>query len=386
MFAELDAALVAREQAGLLRVRKTVTHISGARVEVDGVAQLGFASNDYLGLAGDLRLREAAQAATPDFGLGSGASHLVSGHSALHATLEQQLSDWLGQPCLLFTTGYMASVGAIPALVGRGDAIFGDKLNHASLHDGCVLSGAAFKRYRHQDLAHLAQLLETTPARRRLIVVDGVFSMDGDIAPLPALLALAEQFDALLYVDDAHAVGILGQGKGTAAHWGLQSPRLIQLLTFGKAAGGLGAAIVAEPVIIQTLLQTARTYIYTTALPPLLAAALSCSVAIMQSSEGAAKRAVLQQHIAQLQAGVSGLPWRLLPSQTPIQPLWVGTGAAAIALSESLWARGVWVPAIRPPTVPVGQARLRISLSAAHTAADIACLLDALHASAKVLQ
>lgn len=376
--AELDQ-LTAQQ---LRRQRRTRTTPADTHIVADGRAVLSFCSNDYLGLAHHPLLIDAAKQALDESGLGGAASHLVSGHHLQHARLEQRLQAFTGWPALSFATGYAANVGIIPALVGREDAIFADRLNHASLNDGCVLSRATFRRFAHQDLTQLATLLATTPARRRLIVVDGVYSMDGDLAPLPALLALAEEFDAWLYVDDAHGLGVLGEhGRGCAEYWGLHHPRLIQLLTFGKAAGVQGAAVCGDPLLIDWLLNRCRSYIYTTASPPALAAALCVSLDLIES--GQQRRDTLRAHIRQLREGCAGLPWTLLPSETAIQPLLVGGNDETQRLAERLWQRGLWVPGIRPPTVPVGQGRLRISLSAAHTADDIRLLLEGLHACAR---
>jgi 8-amino-7-oxononanoate synthase len=276
----------------------------------------------------------------------------------------------------------MANLGVVTALLGREDAVFADRLNHASLNDACLLARAQFKRYAHNDVEQLERLLATTKAKRKLIVADAVFSMDGDIAPVPALLALAERFDAWLLLDDAHGFGVLGSnGRGVLEHFNIQHPRIIYMATLGKAAGVFGAFVAGENTVIETLMQRARTYIYTTAMPPLLACALSKSVELI--SAGAALRKQLAENIIQLkQILTSSMPegWRLQPSITAIQPLVIGDNRAALDIAEQLAARGVLVPAIRPPTVPQGTARLRISLSAAHTRDDVRVLGDALMA------
>ena len=315
--------------------------------------------------------------------MGAGASHLVSGHFSVHDELEQALAAFVGKPAaLLFSSGYLANLGTVQALVGRSDRIFADKLNHASLNDAMLLSRAQVHRYRHNDMAHLAQLLAQPNNGRKLVITDAVFSMDGDLAPLPELLALCEQHDAWLLVDDAHGFGILGeQGRGSLFHHrdssGLASPRIIYMATLGKAAGVSGAFIAAEQVVINTLVQNARSYIYTTASPPALSCAVLASLRLLQNEEW--RRTQLSKLVAQLRAGLAGLPWVLMHSDTPIQPLLVGDNNAAVALSEGLRTRGIWVPAIRPPTVPQGTARLRISLSAAHSGQDVAHLISALH-------
>jgi 8-amino-7-oxononanoate synthase len=363
--------------ADLLRRRRTLESPQGAHVRTGGESRLSFCSNDYLGLANHPRLVAATTDAVAQHGVGSGASHLVSGHHALHQALEDRLARFMGRPCLLFSSGYMANIGILPALLGREDAIFADRLNHASLIDGVRLSRAESLRFRHNDVAQLDQLLGQTTARRKLIVVDGVFSMDGDLAPLPDLLALAERHDAWLYVDDAHGFGVLGErGRGVLEHFGLASPRIIHMCTLGKAAGVSGAAVFAEPGVIDWLLQSARSYIFATAAPPALAAALLASIDIIEGEPW--RRRHLQALIARLRHDCAGLRWRLLPSPTAIQPLVVGENAEALALAETLQRSGIWVPAIRPPTVPAGTARLRISLSAAHSEEDVIRLADAL--------
>ena len=314
------------------------------------------------------------------WGAGAGASHLICGHFAAHAALERELAAFV-RPCenaraLTFSAGYLANLAILSALAGRDDAVFADRRNHACLNDGALLARADFIRFRGDDLATLEAQLAASRARRKLIAIDAVFSMDGDLAPLPRLLELADTFDALLVVDDAHGFGVLGEGRGSLAHWGLASDRIVYMGTLGKAAGVAGAFVAAHPIIVETLLQTARPYVYTTAAPPALAHALATSLAIIRA-EGA-RRSRLAALIERFRAGAQSLPWSLARSPTPIQPLIVGEPAAAVELSDALFARGVWVPAIRPPTVPKGTARLRVSLSAAHTDADVDRLIGAL--------
>jgi 8-amino-7-oxononanoate synthase len=378
-FTQLQTDLDHRATQGLLRRRRTLESMQGVQVVVDGGTYLSFCSNDYLGLASHSRLLEALKHGADRYGVGSGASHLVSGHFAAHEQLENELAAFVRKPAaLLFSTGYLANLGVVQALVGRGDTVFADRLNHASLNDAMLLSRAEVKRYRHNDAEHLQHLLTETPRGRKLIITDAVFSMDGDLAPLPELLALCERHDAWLLVDDAHGFGVLGeQGRGALAHFNLDSPRIIYMATLGKAAGVAGAFVAAEKVVVETLVQQARSYIYTTASPPALAAALLESLMLLRDEED--RRVQLQRLIAQLRTALADLPWTLMPSTTPIQPLLVGDNEAAVALSEGLRARGIWVPAIRPPTVPQGMARLRISLSAAHEEADVARLAEALH-------
>lgn len=350
----------------------------GPHVRIDGRDYLAFASNDYLGLANHPALVAAAYDGALRWGVGGGASHLVAGHSAAHAALEQALADWLRLPAaLLFSSGYQANLAVITALVGRGDAVFADRLNHASLNDACLLSRAEFKRFAHHDLAQLERLLAASTAPTKLIAVDAVYSMDGDCAPLAALLALAERFDAWLYVDDAHGFGVLGEGRGSVVEAGVHSERLIQMVTLGKAAGVAGAAVAAHAVVIDWLVNSARPFIFTTSTSPLLAHTVQASLRLM--ADEPERRAALRARMAELKHQLAGLPWTLLPSDTPIQPLLIGGNAEALAVSAGLRARGIWVPAIRPPTVPPGSARLRIALSAAHQPQDIVRLADALH-------
>lgn len=379
MFSDLQRDLNERAAQGLLRQRRTLDSPQSPHITVDGNFYLSFCSNDYLGLANHPRLIAALQQGAAQWGVGAGAAHLVSGHSAAHHQLEGALAAFVGKPAaLLFSTGYMANIGVVQALAGKGDTVFADKLNHASLNDAMLLSRAAVKRYRHNDMAQLASLLEQTRSGRKLIVTDAVFSMDGDLAPLPELLALCEQYDAWLLVDDAHGFGVLGeQGRGSLAHFGMASKRIIYMATLGKAAGVFGAFVAAEQVVIDTLVNHARSYVYTTATPPALAGALLESLQLIGKED--ALREHLRVLIAQLRSGLQGLPWKLMPSDTAIQPLLIGENSAALALSEGLRERGIWVTAIRPPTVPQGTARLRITLSAAHSEDDVARLIGALH-------
>lgn len=376
---ELQQALSALHDDGLQRQRRTLHTPCGPLAEVDGRQRISFCSNDYLGLANDPALIEAACAGARRWGVGSGASHLVSGHLAPHATLEDQLAEFSGfARALLFSTGYLANLGVIPTLVGRGDAVFADRLNHASLIDAVQLSRADSHRYAHGDVESLERLLAASRAKRKLIVSDAVFSMDGDLAPLPALLALAERFDAWLVIDDAHGFGVLGrQGRGSIDHFRLPaSQRLLYMGTLGKAAGGAGAFVAGDATVIAWLTQRARSYIFTTAGSPMVACALSTSLRLI--ADGEARRQRLWQLTAQLRDGLADSGWRLLPSPTAIQPLIVGDNQRALQLAAALYERGLWVPAIRPPTVPAGTARLRISLTAAHQPAQVASLVDAL--------
>ena len=375
---DLAAELDALETRGLRRARRVLDSPQTARVAVDGRDYVAFCSNDYLGLAADPRLIDAACEGAQASGAGAGASHLILGHTAAHERLETALARFVHLPrALLFSTGYMANIGIVTALAGRHDDVFADKLNHASLNDAALLSRANFKRYAHGDLAALERLLAASRARRKLVVTDAVFSMDGDLAPVPQLLQLCERFDAWLVLDDAHGFGVLGEaGGGVLRYFNVASPRVVYMATLGKAAGVAGAFVAGEPEVIETLIQGARTYIYTTASPPALAHALLASLDIIARENW--RRELLARLIAQLKTGAAGLRWPLLASATAIQPLLIGTNADVMRVAAALAERGVLVPAIRPPTVPAGTARLRISLTAAHSAADVARLLDAL--------
>ncbi len=378
-FAALQLELDERAAQGLLRGRRTLDTPQSPHITVDGKPYLAFCSNDYLGLASHPQLIAALQQGTQQWGVGSGAAHLVSGHFTPHHQLELQLAAFVGKPAaLLFSTGYMANLGVVQALAGKGDTVFADKLNHASLNDAMLLSRADVKRYRHGDMAQLANLLEQTRSGRKLVITDAVFSMDGDIAPLKELLALCEQHDAWLYVDDAHGFGVLGtQGRGSLAHFGISSPRIVYMATLGKAAGVSGAFVAAEQVVINTLVNHAHSYVYTTATPPALSVALAQSLQLI--AQGDERRAHLHKLVTQLRNGLSDLPWQLMPSDTAIQPLLIGDNQQALKLSEGLRSCGIWVAAIRPPTVPQGTARLRITLSASHTGSDVERLIGALH-------
>ncbi|MBK8522942.1 MAG: 8-amino-7-oxononanoate synthase [Betaproteobacteria bacterium] len=385
---ELQAGLQELEGEGLKRRRRVLDSPCGPVCTVDGREVVSFCSNDYLGLANDPRLIAAAQAAAAQWGVGSGASHLVSGHLRPHETLETALAEFVGFPrALSFSTGYMANLAIVPALVGRGDAVFADKVNHASLIDAVQLSRADSHRYLHGDVASLSAMLKASTARRKLILTDAVFSMDGDLAPLPALLELAERHDAWLVIDDAHGFGVLGEnGRGSLSHFGLvtktqpANKRVILMGTLGKAAGGSGAFVAADSLVIEWLLQRARTYIFTTAASPIMAATLLTALDCIINADAA--RDKLMQRIAQLRSGLEDTRWRMLRSETAIQPIIVGDNAECVRVAEALLERGLWVPAIRPPTVPKGTARLRVSLSATHTEAHVAALVDALKALA----
>lgn len=373
---DLGTDIHALEAARLLRRRRCVEGAIGPRVHVGGRELLCFGSNDYLGLANDARLIATACEGAHACGIGAGASHLVCGHNAAHEALERKLAEFVGMPrALLFSTGYMAALGVVTALLDRHDAVFADRLNHACLNDAALLSRAAFHRFPHGDLQVLERFLESSRASRKIIVSDAVFSMDGDIAPARELLTLCERFGAWLMLDDAHGFGVLGRGgRGILAHFALSSPNLIYLGTLGKAAGVFGAFVAADAAIVEVLIQRARPYVYTTALPPLLARALLASLAIIETEDW--RRAKLTALVALLKSELRACRWRLLPSETPIQPLLVGSNDDALHAGATLEEAGLWVPVIRPPTVPKGTARLRISLSALHSEADIAALAE----------
>jgi len=383
---EFPARIAELDRTHLRRKRRVVVPDGGARLQVDGQSVLAFCSNDYLGLASHPELIEAACAGARAFGVGSGASPLVSGHSAANAALEEELARFTQLPrAMYFYAGYATNIGIIPPLVGEGDALFSDALNHACLIDGARLSRAHIHRYAHGDLAALEAALAQSPARRKLVISDAVFSMDGDIADIPALLTLCERHDALLLLDDAHGFGVLGpQGRGSLAHFDLTganaSRRVLYMATLGKAAGVAGAFVAGDDALVEWLLQKTRSYIFATAAPPLLASALRASLALIETEQW--RRDHLNRLIARLRAGLAGVldgtGWQLGESTTAIQPLLIGPNDEALAVMEGLRERGIWVPAIRPPTVAEGTARLRIALSAAHSEADVDRLLEAL--------
>jgi len=368
---QLREELLTREKRKLYRRRLTLECPQQTHVSIAGCEYLSFCSNDYLGLANHPQLIEAVCEGARQYGVGAAASHLISGHSSAHHALEEALARFTGFPqTLLFSTGYMANAGMVTALAGRGDAIFADKLNHASLNDAAMVSNAKFIRYPHLDLSVLERQLAMSQATRKLVITDAVFSMDGDVAPVAALLALCEKYDAWLMLDDAHGFGVLGsRGRGTVSQFAVDSRRIIYMATLGKAAGVFGAFVAAEHEIIETLVQHARSYIYTTATPPMLSHALLKSLELIEGEEW--RREKLRQLIAQLKNEMISLRWQLLPSATPIQALIIGENDKALEISATLREKGILVPAIRPPTVAPGTARLRISLSASHDMADI---------------
>jgi len=380
----LAEKLAAQAAAGRSRRRRTVEtrEPGGVRVTVEGRECLSFCSNDYLGLADHPRIVAAFCEAARRWGVGSGASHLVSGHDAEHHALEAELAEFVSRPrALLFSTGYMANLAAASVLAGRGDHVLEDRLNHASLLDAGLASGARFSRYAHGDVAALrAKLASIGATTRTLVLTDGVFSMDGDIAPLREIAAACHETEAQLLVDDAHGFGVLGAtGAGAVEEAGLAVDDVpILMCTLGKAVGTFGAFVAGSPVLIESLLQRARTYLYTTALPPAVAAATRESLRVMRDEPW--RRSRVLEHAARFRAGLAEQGLRSLPSRTPIQPVLVGDEAAAVAASNALFELGFWVPAIRPPTVPIGTSRLRFTFSASHTAAQVEQLLAALQA------
>ncbi|QBM16266.1 8-amino-7-oxononanoate synthase [Marinobacter sp. JH2] len=367
-----------RRQAGLYRTRRLVSGPQQPELTADGQALLSFCSNDYLGLANHPDNIEALKNALPETGLGGAASHLVCGHHDAHHRLEERLADFTQRSsALFFSTGYMANVGVISALVGRGDTVFSDRLNHASIIDGCILSRARVRRYAHGDVVALEAMLVETSGHK-VVVTDGVFSMDGDVAPLKALAQVCKAHDALLVVDDAHGIGVLGpQGRGSVLSAGLSEDEVPVLIgTLGKAVGTSGAFVAGPAVLMDYLVQKARTYIYTTAMPPAMAAATCASLDLIEADDQ--RRTHLNGLIARFREGAQALGYELMPSYTPIQPIMIGGNEEALALSQTLERQGVMVTAIRPPTVPEGQARLRVTLSAAHNEEHVDRLLAAL--------
>lgn len=377
---DLAGRLAARRADNLYRQRPLLQSPQGPVVQVDGYEYLAFSSNDYLGLANHPQVVDAMQQGAARWGVGGGASHLVMGHSEPHHELEHALAQWTGRErALLMSSGYMANLAVITALVGRGDTVLHDRLNHASLLDAGLLSGARFSRYLHNDLNSLQQRLQRAQGNT-LVVTDGVFSMDGDLAHLPDLAAQAKAQQAWLMVDDAHGFGVLGQtGGGLVEHYGLSADDVPVLVgTLGKSFGTSGAFVAGSHELIETLIQFARPYIYTTSSPPAVACATLASLKLVQTEHW--RREHVQQLIAQFRQGAQALGLNLMDSPTPIQPVIIGDSAQAMVMSAQLRERGILVGAIRPPTVPAGSARLRITLTAAHTAEQVQRLLDALAA------
>ncbi|MBG7601337.1 MAG: 8-amino-7-oxononanoate synthase [Gammaproteobacteria bacterium] len=373
----LQQQLAEKRAHDLYRQRKVIGSPQQVELLCNGKALLSFCSNDYLGLANHPDIARAMKRGIDRWGVGSGAAHLITGHTAAHHAFEEELAEWLGRErALLFSTGYMANIGVISALTRRGDQLFEDRLNHASLIDGGLASAAAFHRYRHADTAMLDGQLRAVESGNRMVVSDGVFSMDGDMAPLPQLTACCEQHDALLMIDDAHGIGVLGkQGVGCSAGYTQQQVPVL-MATLGKAFGVFGAFVAGSETLIETLIQDARSWIYTTAPPAAMAEALREALKIVISDEW--RRDHLRQLISRFRQGAGQLGLPLMPSETPIQPLVAGDADRALRWSHALAEHGILVTAIRPPTVPQDSARLRITFSATHTAAHVDRLLEAL--------
>ena len=379
MDATLQAQLNLRREEHLYRTRLNVASGCSSTLSVEGRSLINFCSNDYLGLASHPDIVKALKQAADLYGTGSGASHLVSGHSVVHQKLEEQLAEYTGRPrALLFSTGYMANIGAINALIGRRDLVLQDQLNHASLLDGGRLSQADFKRYKHVDMASLEQRLEQSSAERKLIVTDGVFSMDGNLAPLREISSLAKKHSAWLMVDDAHGVGVLGQqGGGLVEELNMSVEQVPVLVgTLGKSFGTFGAFVAGSEALIETLIQYSRSYIYTTALPPAIAAATIASLKIVR--EETWRRDKLGLLIARFRSGAEQIGLRLAESNTPIQPVLINDDEKVMQVGQKLRAAGFLVGAIRPPTVPVGTGRLRITFSADHSEEQVDQLVAAL--------
>jgi len=378
-YASLSEELAQRREAHLYRSRQVLQSPQGVEINIEGRQLLNFCSNDYLGLANHPKLIAAFCQAANEYGVGSGAAHLITGHSEHHHRLEEELAAFTQRPrALLFSTGYMANLGVVSALAGQGDAVFEDRLNHASLLDAGLLSRARLQRFTHLDSDDLQSKLSQSKAKQKLIVSDGIFSMDGDMADAAGLAKAASEHNAWLMIDDAHGLGVLGQsGGGTLEEYQLGVDEVPILMgTFGKAFGTFGAFVAGEEALIETLIQQARSYIYTTALPPAVAAATREALKLIQT-EGW-RREHLQALITQFRQGAKQRGLSLMASNSAIQPLMIGDSERAVTLSESLKAAGLLISAIRPPTVPQDTARLRITLSANHQPEHVERLLDAL--------
>ncbi len=383
-YADLSMALQQRRDEHLYRSRQVIQSPQGVELKIDGQSYLNFCSNDYLGLANHPKLIEAFTRAAKEYGVGSGAAHLITGHSDPHHQLEEELAEFTGYPrALLFSTGYMANLGVVSALLGQGDGVFEDRLNHASLLDAGLLSRARLQRYRHLDSDDLQSKLATSRAKHKLVCSDGVFSMDGDMADVAGLAKAANENNAWLMIDDAHGLGVVGKtGRGSLEEHGLGVKDVPILMgTFGKGFGTFGAFAAGEDILIETLIQKARSYIYTTALPAAVAAATREALRLVQTESW--RREHLHDLIKQFRAGASQLGLALMDSASAIQPLMIGDTEQAVILSEKLKQHGLLISAIRPPTVPQDTARLRITLSANHTEAHIEQLLLALDKAMK---
>jgi 8-amino-7-oxononanoate synthase len=376
---DLSGHLGELKQAHLYRSRQTVDGPQGHRVQIDGRSFDNFSSNDYLGLANHPNVIAAFTTAAEKYGVGAGSAHLICGHSHEHQALEEELAEFTGrQRALIFSTGYMANLGVISSLVQKGDAVFQDKLNHASLIDGGLISGANFRRYPHNDLSRLQQLVQASSSDKKLIVTDGVFSMDGDEAKLAELASLAAESNSMLMVDDAHGLGVLGDsGAGLLEKHDLDEKQVpVLMATFGKSLGTAGAFVAGSDDLIETLIQRARTYIYTTAMPPAVMAATRASLKLCQQDNW--RREKLASLVAQFRRGAEQVGLKLLPSETPIQAVILGSNEGVMKANDELREKGILVGAIRHPTVPKGSERLRITFSATHTESQVVSLLQAL--------
>ena len=378
----LDAECAALAQAGLRRHLRTVMSAPTGTINLDGRDVVLLGSNNYLGLSTHPKVIDAAVEATQVFGTGASGSRLISGNSELYTTLETNLAKAKGtEAALVFSSGYAANTGVIPVLAGEGDLILSDALNHASIIDGCRLSRATKKVYHHCDVEHLKTLLsESRTFRRRLIVTDGVFSMDGDIAPLPDICALAAEYAAMVLVDDAHGFGVLGKnGSGTVAHFGLERTDIIQMGTLSKAVGALGGYIAGSRALIELLINKARAFIFTTGLPPATLAAATAALDVIRTSPELQQR--LFSNARSLKTALTDLGYTLLPSETQILPVVLGSPQRTTGIADALLVEGVFAPAIRPPAVPPDTSRLRLTVMATHTEAEIQCAIDAFAAA-----
>lgn len=370
--------LNALKDHALLREYRTIENAQGPFVQITGKTYLSFCSNNYLGLANHPKIKQAAIAAINQYGWGAGASRLVSGNMTLHQELERKIAEFKGaEAALLFPTGYMANVGALCALVAKGDIIIGDKLNHASIIDGCRQSGAAFRVYPHNNINHLEKLLQRSSIfRRRLVVTESVFSMDGDTAPLPEIVEIAKRYDAIIMIDDAHAMGVFGRhGKGMIEHYGLEGKTDVIMGSLSKAIGSIGGFIAGSKHLIDFLKNKARSFIYTTALPPAVCAASLAGLALLQDDTSLIDK--LWKNINYLKSQLSKFT-NNIAVESPVVPIIIGSAENALHLSTKLYQNGILIPAIRPPTVPAGTSRLRISLMADHSESDIDRLIDLL--------
>ena len=379
---QIGKRLQQQKDKHLYRQRRILQTAQSNQIRCDGSALVNFCSNDYLGLANHPQVIEALHKAASNYGVGSGASHLVIGHSALHQQLEERLADWVGRPrALLFSTGYMANLGVISALLQRGDSVIEDKLNHASLLDGASLSRAKLERYRHNDVVHLEQRLQYASAAK-LVVTDAVFSMDGDVAPLQSIADCCQRHNAWLMLDDAHGIGVMGGGQGVLVEYQLSSEQVpVYMATLGKALGTFGAFVAAKQDLIEFLIQFARPYIYTTALPPAIAAATLASLQVLEQEPWRVE--LLHSRIAYFRQRACAAELPIMESYTAIQPLLIGDSAQAMKISERLQQNGFLVAAIRPPTVPQNTARLRVTLSAEHSETQLDMLVEELSCALK---